>query len=778
MNNEFFKISSELKNLIGKDLITDKNIAVFELVKNSFDANATEVKIRFNNLYGEDPCIIISDDGKGMSYDDLINKWLFVGFSGKRDGTEDLIDENERGKDYRHRISQNKSFAGSKGVGRFSCDRLGSRLKLITVKNAANKSIESLEVNWRSFEKDQNIEFKDVPIKHSSLPSLLNPIKHGTILEIYNITKEWDRDALLSLKDKLSKLIKPQNSLERNSERRFSITLDVPDEMQRDLEVAKSSDKGEGWTYYNTVNGEIKNFIFDQLGLKTTRIETSIIDDGKNIKTDLIDRNQKIYSIIETNPFNYLQNININLYFLNRSAKATFTQKMGTQPINYGNVFIYKNGFRVYPFGESRDDSLGIDARGTQGYARNLQTRNLMGQIEIYNKNDTLKEVTSRDGGFVKNSAYFELLDLFFEKAFKRLEKFVVDVAEWGVDDENLKELSQDNIKKNLVKLISNISDERSIIHIEYNKDIIEIVSNQEEKSIKKIVNNFRRIARDSDDISLLNEAKKIENIFNDFSTLKKSTERELEIVRTEKRAISQQLDLEKQKNNYFSATRKLLSKDAEGLIHNVKINALEIDERIIKILREIKANKLNQNQIISEISKLKYFSKKIVHITKLVTRADFNNNSEKESIDIVEYINEYLDSYNEIYDRDSLEFIVESSSNRFTRFVSKLDLAIILDDLINNSLKAGAKKIKVTIENTVSNAGLDILFSDDGDGLDRQYLNSSNSIFELGITSTTGSGIGLHTVREKLGEMKADIEFVGNGILLRGACFKIQFRS
>ena len=79
-----FKISSALKDLVGKDLIINDNVAIFELVKNAYDAYATKVEIEFL----EDK-IIITDNGKGMTFDDLCNKWLSVGFSAKKDGTED-----------------------------------------------------------------------------------------------------------------------------------------------------------------------------------------------------------------------------------------------------------------------------------------------------------------------------------------------------------------------------------------------------------------------------------------------------------------------------------------------------------------------------------------------------------------------------------------------------------------------------------------------------------------------------------------------------------------
>ena len=81
MNRLTFKISSSLKNLIGKELITNEFVAIFELVKNSYDANATEVEIKFLNTKNtQETILIISDNGRGMTLDDIKNKWLFVGY--------------------------------------------------------------------------------------------------------------------------------------------------------------------------------------------------------------------------------------------------------------------------------------------------------------------------------------------------------------------------------------------------------------------------------------------------------------------------------------------------------------------------------------------------------------------------------------------------------------------------------------------------------------------------------------------------------------------------
>lgn len=148
-----FKVGSGLKNILGQDLITSDNIAIYELVKNSYDAHATKVLITFEN-----DSITISDNGKGMSLDDLKNKWLFVGYSAKSDGTEDAS--------YRSKIK--RKFAGAKGIGRISCDRLGSEVTL-TTKSALSDQIERIHVDWNRFEESLKQEFDQVLVDHEVL---------------------------------------------------------------------------------------------------------------------------------------------------------------------------------------------------------------------------------------------------------------------------------------------------------------------------------------------------------------------------------------------------------------------------------------------------------------------------------------------------------------------------------------------------------------------------------------------------------------------------------
>lgn len=160
-----FKINAHLKDIIGKELITSDFIAIFELVKNSYDAGATRVEIVFENIKGqnlEKGKIYIRDNGEGMSFDDLKNKWLVVGYSEKKELEMQLKDI-----DFRSKIGSKRIFAGAKGIGRFSCDRLAKRLVVYT-KKRTDPLINVLEIDWTRFEENSKAEFQTINVNYDS----------------------------------------------------------------------------------------------------------------------------------------------------------------------------------------------------------------------------------------------------------------------------------------------------------------------------------------------------------------------------------------------------------------------------------------------------------------------------------------------------------------------------------------------------------------------------------------------------------------------------------
>ncbi len=540
-NSLQFKISSALKDLVGKDLITSDNVAIFELVKNSYDAYANHVVITFSKNK-----ITIADNGKGMSLSDLKDKWLFLGFSAKKDGTEDEV--NDKQKSYRDKIR--RFYAGAKGVGRFSCDRLG-RLLTITTKTRDSLLAEQILVDWANFEVDQKIEFGNVDVEHRTLNVgnvFPNQESHGTIIEIEDLHDEetpWTRKHILELKRSLQKLINPYS--ETND-----FVIEIICERERKMDFQKLQD-GVGFDR-DIVNGPLKNSITEILKLKTTQIDVKISDGF--VYTTLTDRGVDIYRIREHNiHFPLIKNATVSLSFLNRAAKYNFTRLMGIDSINFGSVFLFRNGFRILPFGETGDDSWGIDFRAQQGRARYLGSRDLMGRVDVTVEDvNELKEASSRDSGLIDTPMSRQVKDL-YKLCHKRLERYVVGVL-WGEsflrneyfknDDvawnarKELQKVDKDSedpsfilhssfgSKIDFVRLVKTLTSDNNVEVLAYNSDLANFVTpSLEPQDIKlQFISDLETIARRTGNQSLENSVEEAKRKIEEISRQKEEAER------------------------------------------------------------------------------------------------------------------------------------------------------------------------------------------------------------------------------------------------------------
>lgn len=768
-NIETFKISAALKDIIGKELITDEFVAVFELVKNSFDANASRVEVIFENNYQPDEArIIIKDNGKGMNYDDLKNKWLFVAYSAKRLGKE-----NE---DYRDKIKTQRVFAGAKGVGRFSCDRLGKVLNLITIKDEHCPKIENLVVNWEDFEDADDEEFVNIQVAHNILEEITYNLKKGTILEISGLRDIWDRDRILKLKKSLAKLINPN---QENDSDNFEIEIIAKDELTLDKERGK---RGEKKNELEVVNGRVKNSIFETLEIKTSNILVQIDTKGDFIETTLQDRGDLIYYLKEKNIYNNLRNISVYLFQLNRAAKANFTRLMGMEPVKYGSVFMYKNGFRVYPYGEEGEDLLLIDRRKQQGFNRFLGTRDLIGRIEINGEQLDLKETTSRDGGLVKTSTYYNLVEFFYDFVLKRLETYVVNIIQWGDERINKEtgevrpELWAKDVKIQILELISGFINSKNIIDIQYDEDFLKIISEKQDQSVDKIIKNISKVAAKSGNPEMIKEAKKIEKAVRETKAdadkatekvlreeiLRKETEKKLEYITSQKNFLQQDIT-DDTKNlesilHHIGLTTNLIKKDIENLVKAINDSASKTElQSIVKRLSQ-------QNEKISSFSK--YFKK-----------VNFNIHSTKLDVDIIPFTNEYIENVYKLRDdlrinRELLNIEIKMPKGLECKMkFNPIDMIIVLDNLISNSFKHGASNVEL-VWNKPGNS-IELTFKDDGKGIPDNILDN---IFDFGFTtSRRGSGIGLYHVKEIIESLNGKIKV--NNKVSKGVEFIISFQ-
>ncbi|MBB1319591.1 ATP-binding protein [Shewanella sp. SR43-4] len=772
-----FKVSSALKNIIGKDLIIDDFVAIFELVKNSFDANAKNVEVSFLNVLEGDGQIIIQDDGKGMDLDDIDNKWLFVAYSAKKEGTED----------YRDEIKSGRIHAGAKGIGRFSCDRLGSKLIIYSRRNISDKYAK-LTIDWVRFEGDMRESFDKVNIDLQLIETCPYELSVGTILEIKKLRASWGSDKLIKLRQSLEKLINPT----QNNNDEFSIYLNAPELLEQD------KSKKEIGKEHEVVNGPIKNFLFEKLDLKTTRIEVSIDNDGSNIITKLFDRGVFIYKLTETNIFITndikLNNIKINLFSLNQVTKTTFTKHMGVRLVNFGSVFVYKNGFRVLPIGEvGRGDVFGLDNRKQQGQMRYFGTRDLFGRVEINGLNEELKEASSRDGGLERNETFETLTSLFKEKALKRLERYAIDVVKFGnVDNIDVNDLKNSIAQDEALSFIEALTKSEDIIDISYNPEIFDIISDSSQKSLKTILKNLSRIAVQSNNSELDQEVKKIKSRLSDFEKLALDSDMEAETERKAREEAEKKarLEAEKAKQEAQKALlaelraqdaeekaeeitkesmflRSMVNSDLDNVValhHHIGIAAGTIENYVRNVSNKIRSGKaVSTETFLHVLDEISYVARQIKATTNFATKANFNLEAELIKENLYVYIHEYiLNICSGLVKvdgdfRTNMKFKWVAKQNlKFIVEFRPLEVAMVLDTLINNAVKAKAREI--TFEITFVDDTLEILIKDDGKGIKKSIRNK---IFDMGFTTSKGSGLGLHHAKSIMRQNNGSIELL-----------------
>jgi len=784
--NVNFIANAGIKDIVGRGLIYNDNVAIIELIKNSKDANSSKVFLEFNDIANKNSPlvsegkIIIKDFGHGMTKADIKDKWLNIAYSEKRH-------------------SKVKEYAGNKGVGRFSCDRLGSYLELYT--KSKNDDFLKLSINWKDFEnKGKSDVISDISLKIEILEKnyFLEQINEfefdqGTVLIISKLRSDWPEQKLKKLIAEIEK---------------FSPSLDD------DFQVFfKSNSRFEDKELIQKKNKKINNNILEKLAFKTTYIKSFIDKTGQYIETFLYFQGELVYKYKANNPYKLLKSISVEFHYLDSLSKSYFTKNFGIKPNSYGSIFLFYNNFRISPYGNEKNDWLGLDQRKSQGTSRNFGTRELIGRIDVTDHDETFAVITSREG-LVHNEAYFELVAFdpeekalldngkneygYVTTIIRQLESFVVKGIDWNrledkwgkllsVSSDDVlknpdrfytKELSVDLIKKEVLKIKDSIFD---LLDFEIDSKILSKIQSINHEKYSGFLKDF---IEKTEDKSLEDLSPKEKGIVKTLiqATQKKVNEANFEVkkAREETKKVTQNLEIEKKKQAYLLATRRTLSDDADGLIHTIKLNSTEIIEGIDFLTTGIQFDELDKDEIIKKLSEINLYAVKNLAMSELATRSGFDREMDSTTIDLVQYIKEYFEIYWEEYSNSDTKCEFLNANFEYTKNISVLNLSIILDNFMSNSEKWGADIMQLNFSN--QNGNLEILISDNGYGLSEIFLDNSLEIFNLGVrdespTGHSGSGIGLHYAKKLLNDMDGEIEFVGNDIELSGACFKVIFK-
>jgi len=758
-----FDVSAGLKRVLGRELITNDEVAIFELVKNSFDASANTVHIHF-----EKDKIVIADNGSGMSYQDLKDKWLFVAYSAKRNDAAH--------KNFRDVVSQRSHYAGSKGIGRFSSDRISEKIILQT-RPKAQKTVHKLTVDWNRFEDDDKEHFEKIPVEYRKssmfkLPKELEKfglrLKHGTIIELRYLKRDWGRDALISLKSSLAKLINPFG-VETDS---FNIFVSAPTEKDEDKKVkAKAKKVGEEAPSREIVNGRVGNFIFSALQEKTTFINVTI--NNEYIETSLTDRGELIYKIREPNPYTRLKGsgFQCEMYYLNTSAKQTFSRRVGLPVIRFGSVFLFRNKFRVYPVGEDGDDWFGFNRRKQQGYSRYLGSREVIGRVDVFGADGDFQEASSRNQGLIETPAVKQLQKAVMRHCLMRLEKYVVPVS-W-VDDadaesDDLSRLLTDPGKARVSAVVAKLVNNKEVELLEYSKRLIGLL-NERSTEFESSLASLRPIAEKANDKTLLSKLDKAEKR---FKALRKSEAEAIKIADRERAATKKATQraesaedvaqIERRRAHFLESVVNIDTSTILNLHHQVTIYAVDIAQQIENLLSDTAGQKTVQRKtMLDALEQMAFLNKKVLSVTKFAAKANFKLDSEKIDADLPSFINEYIDNIAKKTGSARMKIDVNNEHSGMKLKFNPIDVSIIIDNLISNAKRAKANRIKFEILPLGKNGTMIQATDNSHQGLAKGV--DPGRIFEMGYTTTGGSGLGLYHVRQVLGEMNGSIELAEN---------------
>lgn len=400
-----FRANAHLLKLLGDELIGDDRLAVFELVKNAYDANATSVDVTLN-LNRENPNIIIWDhEGFGMTKDDILNKWMEIGTNSKRS------------KNKIRTPLLNRLPLGDKGVGRLAVHKLGKHL---TINTRAKDSIEyKIEIDWPSLISEaEYIEDTRVSITPLEQPEYFKS-ETGTRIEIADLNNShWTRGDLRSLKRLLTSLISPFKTVSD-----FDVNLSVPGREKdiSDLLEAKDILEKALWTYDFIIdeNGQFSsNYTFNPPQTFKELASSSIEQDDSRLellvpsKEEELARDKAVREALYLNEED-LKNIGpiSGSFYVFMKTGAVLSAVGSPQLIKdylkeQSGVRVYRDGIRVFNYGEGKDDWLGLNAGRINKPGQKIDTGMVIGGVDLHlEDSDGLKEKTNREG-FDDNDTY------------------------------------------------------------------------------------------------------------------------------------------------------------------------------------------------------------------------------------------------------------------------------------------------------------------------------------------------------------------------------------
>lgn len=808
-----FSISPHVVRQLGAELVTDQVTALMELIKNSYDADATYVKITIDtqSVYSETALfypnhrgyIIVEDDGCGMDEETILKSWLTISYSNKR-STEGRKVANKSG----------RTPLGDKGLGRLSTQRLANICEILS-KTISSKDAIHAGFDWRAFDTANNFSDVDVPMKNMQWDKA-----HGTKLILADLVdiNSWQGKGLDRFKAMLCQLISPFEEL-----RPFMIfvtidgeKVDIVQEINRlnqtsisdirfnyhnsimtieaDISPRKligndidsyrkliQHDGGAKFLDYFLSQGSSQNYSRPQKQNLLVSLKTKFsVQDVWNVTVfepvvpDPGDFNGRIKE------FSFLRDDISSLSWneLYNSFDAYKTMVQGQLGIK-----LFRDGFAIRPYGIDGQDWLELSRSQTSGTSfYGLRPANVIGYVAISESvNFHLKDKTDREG-LVDNNYYLCFLEL-LKFAIDRLNR-EFNLLRRGYND--YKRLySQNNKKiKSLEQAFSEIAKQSN-----YAKDaasdyeLVQKQFNTISEKIKDIVAADEITNNDSQYRKVVSSSlSDISNSVIETQSVLEQIHRMLEQSRLMDEVLSiirPKLDLLEERLNEFSELASL------GLISEMVSHDLgQISRRLMSKGNDLeKAIKrglpVEIHLLYSVVEHIKSTCSSLQAQIKHLDSSLKYSREKKESFSLLKLLKEDELPYYKNKFREIGIMVKLNCPNDFDIFANRGKLIQVFDNLINNSIywlkrdKIVNPRIEIEIDNPW------VHFSDNGRGIDTEV---EDTLFEPFISCKPrgeGRGLGLFIIRQILTDYGGDIVLNqkrnSDG---RRYCFTLNFSS
>lgn len=408
--------------LIGRELITDRITALFELVKNCYDANATRVDVVFENVSYDNAVVddttkevrvnpgskvVIEDNGYGMSFEDIRDKWMVIGTVSKRTSPFSPRPFGRR-------------CVGEKGIGRFAVDKLGDKVNIVTKKEEDDRWL-NVEIDWNSYfnevspdEREHIRLFTDIENKYDYLDRNEGSGVSGTKLIVSSVREFWSKDDISRFYKEANKIVSPYTLL--NPPFKIYITA-----------------REYGWVE--------KPVEPDKIDFATEEAEITYRD---GIQETLYFDKDKGCIAKKDGPLRIFGGISLKIFYFDENARRNYYRKYKDVNNRIDGIKIYRDGIIATPFAEAeanpdrKRDILGIDKRLWQDIFNRISTREIIGILDITKDgNPKIIDATNRQD-FIDNREYRELKEFILEqlRAFEELKIYKRELKRASVSDE------------------------------------------------------------------------------------------------------------------------------------------------------------------------------------------------------------------------------------------------------------------------------------------------------------------------------------------------------